>query len=199
MHVGLGIALLSGVAVAASCGLRAFLPLLALGLASRAGLIELRGSAQWMSGDLALIALGVATAVEIAADKIPVVDHALDSVATVLRPAAAWLGSFAVLSGWHAPWAQLAALVLGAMALSVHGLKASLRLGSTVTTAGAANPLLSLLDDAVALTLIAVAVFAAVAVLAAIPAFVWLRSRRRATATPLATGAGPAAPHSPAP
>ncbi|TMQ73936.1 MAG: DUF4126 family protein, partial [Candidatus Eisenbacteria bacterium] len=47
--------LLSGVAVAASCGLRAFLPLLALGLAARASLITLRGGAAWLSGDLALI------------------------------------------------------------------------------------------------------------------------------------------------
>lgn len=199
MHAGLWLALLSGVAVAASCGLRAFLPLLALGLAARAGLIELRGSAAWLAGDLALIALGVAAVLEIVADKIPVVDHALDAVGTVLRPAAAWLGSFAVLSGWHAPWAQLAALVLGTLALTVHGLKSGVRLGSTATTLGAGNPLLSLLDDALTLLLIAVAVFASLAVLVFIPVAVWLYLRRHRT-TAFATGSTPpAAPHRPSP
>ncbi|MEK7331414.1 MAG: DUF4126 domain-containing protein [Candidatus Eisenbacteria bacterium] len=193
------VALLSGVAVAASCGLRAFLPLLVLGLAARAGVIELRGGAEWLAGDLALAALWVATVVEIVADKIPVVDHALDAVATVLRPAAAWLGSFAVLSGWPTPWAQLAAIVLGTMAFTVHGLKASLRLGSTVVTLGVGNALLSLLDDVFALLLLAGAVFGSVAVLAAIPTFVWLRSRRRAGAAAAATDSGPAAPLSLAP
>ena len=199
MHAGMWVALLSGVAVAASCGLRAFLPLLVLGLAARAGVIELRGGAEWLAGDLALAALWVATVVEIVADKIPVVDHALDAVATVLRPAAAWLGSFAVLSGWPTPWAQLAAIVLGTMAFTVHGLKASLRLGSTVVTLGVGNALLSLLDDVFALLLLAGAVFGSVAVLAAIPTFVWLRSRRSAGAAASAAGAGPAAPLSLAP
>lgn len=195
MDAGLWVALLGGVAVAASCGLRAFLPLLVLGLAARTGLIELRGGAEWLAGDLALAALWVATVLEIVADKIPVVDHALDAVATVLRPAAAWLASFAMLSGWPTPWAQLVAIVLGTVALSVHGLKSGLRLGSTVATLGAGNVLLSLLDDVVALLLLAGVVFGSLAVLAAIPAFIGVRSRRRAGAAAPAR----AVPPSPAP
>jgi hypothetical protein len=198
MDAGMWVALLSGVAVAASCGLRAFLPLLVLGFAARAGVIELRGGGEWLAGDLALAALSIATIVEIVADKIPVVDHALDAVATVLRPAAAWLGSFAVLSGWPTPWAQLAAIVLGTLALTVHGLKANLRLGSTVVTLGLGNAFLSLLDDAFALLLVAGAVFGSVVVLVAIPTVVWLRFRRRAGVAASAGGAGPAAPLSPA-
>jgi len=68
-------------------------------------------------------------------------------VGTVLRPVAAWLGAYAMLATWPTPWAQLAAIVLGTLALAVHGLRAGVRLGSTVTTLGTANPLLSLLDE----------------------------------------------------
>jgi hypothetical protein len=182
MHAGIWVALLSGIAVAAACGLRAFLPLLALGITARAGIIELRGGAQWLSGDLALAAFGVATVVEIVGDKIPVVDHALDAVAAVLRPASAWLASFALLSGWPTPWAQIAALVLGTMAFTLHGLKASLRLGSTVTTLGMGNTLLSLVDDLLVVLLLACAVFGVVVVPAVIAIFLWLLSRRRAGA-----------------
>ena len=51
---------------------------------------------EWLAHDFALVALGVATVVEIAADKIPVVDHVLDVLGLAVRPAAAWLASYAV-------------------------------------------------------------------------------------------------------
>jgi len=157
----------------------------------------LRGGATWLAGDLALAALLVAAVLEVVADKFPVVDHALDAVATVLRPAAAWLGSYAVLSAWPTPWAQIAAIILGTMALTVHGVRASLRLGSTTTTLGVANPLLSLLDDAIALLLLAAAIFGAIALVVAVPALAWLLARRRRT-IPAAAVAGPRAPLAPA-
>jgi len=153
------LALASGVAIAAACGLRAFLPLLALGLAGRFHAVTLRPSVEWLAGDAALWSLGIATVLEIAADKLPVLDHALDAVGTVLRPAAAWVGAFAVLTGWGAPWAQIAALVLGAASLAVHGVKAKTRLGSTVVTAGHANPALSVLEDLGTVGLVALAIF----------------------------------------
>ena len=153
------LALASGVAIAAACGLRAFLPLLALGLAGRFHVLTLRPGVEWLAGDAALWSLGIATVLEIAADKVPVLDHALDAVGTVLRPAAAWVGAFAVLTGWGAPWAQIAALVLGAASLAVHGVKAKTRLGSTVVTAGHANPALSALEDLGTIGLVALAIF----------------------------------------
>lgn len=194
MDSGMWIALLSGVAVAAACGFRAFLPLFALGLAGRFHLITLRGGAEWLTGDLALTAFAVAAVVEIVADKVPVVDHALDTVATVLRPVAAWLGAFAMLSGWPTPWAQIAALVLGTLALGVHGARAGARVGSTATTLGMANPFLSLIDDAIALLLLAAVVFGVIALVVVLLALIlWLRSRRRR-----AVPAGPRAPLTPA-
>ena len=153
------LALASGVAIAAACGLRAFLPLLALGLAGRFHVLTLRPGVEWLAGDAALWSLGIATVLEIAADKVPVLDHALDAVGTVLRPAAAWVGAFAVLTGWGAPWAHIAALVLGAASLAVHGVKAKTRLGSTVVTAGHANPALSALEDLGTIGLVALAIF----------------------------------------
>jgi len=141
------LALAAGVGIAAACGLRAFLPLLFLGVATRVGLIHLRPGSEWLASDLALLALGIATALEIAADKIPVLDHALDVVATVLRPATAWLGAFAVLGQWPSPWSQIAALVLASLTLGLHVLKSTVRIGSTATTLGHANPLLSGAED----------------------------------------------------
>lgn len=178
------LALVSGIAIAAACGLRAFLPLLALGLAARFGLFHLRPGAEWMAGDPALWALGIATVLEIASDKVPVVDHVLDVVGTLLRPVAAWLGAFAVLQGWSSPWAQIAALVLGAGALAVHGVKAKTRLGSTLATAGHANPLLSVLEDSGAIVLVVAALLAPLVTLALVVGLVWAVRRWRPRRAP---------------
>jgi nitrate reductase NapE component len=158
MHPSLVLALLTGIGIASAAGLRAFLPLLAVGLAGRFGLIALRPGVSWMSSDIALWALGTAAVLEIVADKVPVVDHVLDAIGTVVRPVAAWLGAYAVLAGWGTPWAQLAAIVLGAGALAVHATKAKLRLGSTAMTLGHANPLLSFAEDGITATLLALAI-----------------------------------------
>jgi uncharacterized protein DUF4126 len=167
------LALAAGVGIAAACGLRAFLPLLFLGAAARMELIHLRPGSEWIASDAALLALGIATLLEIAADKIPVLDHALDAVATVLRPAAAWLGAFAVLGQWPSPWGQLAAFFLASFTLGFHALKSAVRVGSTATTLGHANPLLSGAED-VASFLLCWAVIVPVVALLAIALGTWL-------------------------
>lgn len=146
------LALASGIVIAATCGLRAFLPLLGLGIAARLNLMPLAASLHWLQSDLALVALAVATLAELAGDKVPILDHALDAVGAVVRPAAAAFGSFVVLQGWPEPWGALIAIVLGGLALGVQGAKAKARVGSTVVSLGHANPVLSVIEDVVALT-----------------------------------------------
>ena len=158
--VSVPLAVAAGVVIAAACGLRAFLPLLAVGLAARAGLVDLHPRVAWLGQAHALIALGVATVFEIAADKIPVLDHALDALGTAVRPVAAAIGAFAVLPVLPGPWSPLLALALGGGALGLHALKAKARLGSSVLTLGAANPFLSTLEDGTVLVLVAVALLA---------------------------------------
>ena len=178
MDPGWLFALAAGVGIAAACGLRAFLPLLFLGAAERLGLIHLRPAAGWLATNPALLALGIATVLEIAADKIPVLDHALDAIATVLRPIAAWLGAFAVLGAWPSPWGQITALVLAGLTLGVHALKSTVRVGSTVTTLGHANPLISSLEDALSFVF-CWAVFLPFLALLAIAFGIWLLFRTK--------------------
>jgi hypothetical protein len=173
------IALATGVALAASCGLRAFLPLLAVGVAARLGILELRPGLTWLSGEPALWALGTATVLELAADKVPLLDHALDTIGTVLRPLSAWVASYAVLRGWPTPWAPLLALALGTGALAVHGAKAHARLGSTALTLGHANPLLSIVEDGMTLLLVVAAVLVPLAALVLAVAVLVLATRHR--------------------
>lgn len=172
--------LASGIGIAAASGLRAFLPLLVVGVAARLGWIELQPGTAWLAGAPALIALGVATVLEILADKIPAVDHALDLVSTVTRPLAAWLGAYAVMVHWPSPWSSLVTLGLGGGALALHLLKAKLRLGSTAATMGHGNPFLSVVEDVTAVAILIVAVLAPLLVLLLVALLAWalLRSRR---------------------
>ncbi len=178
------LALAAGVVVSAACGLRAFLPLLALGLATRAGLLTLRPEVAWLGNDATLIALVVATLVELAADKIPLLDHALDAVSTGLRPVAAAVAAFAVLTPVASPWGPLLALVLGGSAFGLHAAKAKVRIGSTALTAGMANPVLSVLEDVTAFVLTVIAVVAPIVALMMLLLLGWgtwrlVRRRRR--------------------
>ena len=176
------LALLSAVALAAACGLRAFLPLLALGIAAKLHWLSLKPELEWLGQDPALWALGAASVIEILGDKVPAIDHALDVVGTFLRPAAAALAAYALFVELPSPWAQIAALAVGGAALGLHFGKAGLRLGSSGTTGGLANPLLSILEDLASLAMILVAFFLPLLILLVIAIVLVVRARRKRAA-----------------
>ena len=173
------LAVVAGVTIAAACGLRAFLPLLVLGIVARLGWVPLDPRASWIAATPALIALAVATVVEIVADKIPVVDHALDGIATLIRPAAAWFGASALFHGWPSPWGQILALIPAALALGVHAVKAKVRLGTTAATLGHGNPVVSTAEDGAALGVSLLALLAPIfALVLLVLITIWLMRRR---------------------
>ncbi len=172
----------AGVAIAAACGLRAFLPLLALALGVRFGLLHVDPAAAWIASTPAIVTLLWATVLELAADKVPALDHMLDLVATGLRPAAAAVAAWCTFAGVHPALGVAAALVLGAGAMGVHVAKAKVRLGSSMLTMGAANPFLSFVEDAIATGLAAMAVLAPLAALVGVALVIW--ALRRAYRSP---------------
>ena len=144
---------LLGLGLAASTGLRTFLPLLMLALAARFGWfgVELNEQMQWLHSDAAVAALGVAAAVEFTADKIPVVDNALSGVGLVVRPLAAALAAGSLFVGVDPLLAAVAGIMVGApTALAFNAAQGGLRLASTATTGGLGNPVISLFEDALA-------------------------------------------------
>ena len=178
------------IALAACAGLRAWLPLLLAGGLARAGMLDLGESFRFLSSDKALALFAVATVIEILGDKIPAVDHALDALSTVLRPAAGAVLAASVFGRILDPLQAVAlGLAVGApTALVPHAAKAALRGLSTTFTAGLANPILSLVEDAATIVLFALAVVVPLAVVVAlvlvgILLLRRLRARHRVTAT----------------
>lgn len=147
----LTLALLMGFSLAATCGLRAFLPLFLIALAAKAGMITLSHGFEWMQSYPALICFGSATILEILGDKIPIVDHALDASGTFVRPVAGAIAACSLIHGFDPLTGFVISIIMGSVvAGAVHTAKSSLRLGSTMLTAGLANPILSVAEDGAA-------------------------------------------------
>jgi uncharacterized membrane protein len=156
----LAVSILAGIALAAAAGLRAFLPLLAVGIGSKLGLITLADRFDFLGSNVAIIALSVAAVVELAADKIPLVDHGLDAVSTFVRPAAGFLAAMAVMGNLPEPVAIVLAMFFAMVTLGTHLGKAQTRVASTATTAGLGNPAVSVAEDGVSAGLSILAVVA---------------------------------------
>jgi len=175
---------LLGLGLASATGLRTFLPLLALALAAKFELFGVRLNEQmdWLVSIPAIAALGVATLVEFVGDKIPAVDHALDSLGFVARPVAGAVAAGSVFWGVDPLVAAVAGVVVGApTALAFNTAKAGGRAASTATTAGLGNPILSLLEDILSLVTVALALLAPllVPVLLVVMLLVVIRLTRR--------------------
>jgi len=174
------------IGLAACAGLRAWLPLLMAGALCRLGVIELGEPFRFVASNRALILFGVATLIEITADKVPAIDHTLDALSTVLRPAAGSLLAAAVLGHVTDPLtASVLGIAVGApSALVPHAAKSALRAASTAFTGGLANPFISLLEDLAALVLFAFTVVVPVLVAVALVVIGVLVARRALRRTP---------------
>lgn len=149
-----------GVGLAASVGFRVFLPLFALSLATYFGKWDLNESWLWIGSSTAVITLGIATLVEIAAYYIPVIDNALDTIAIPLATIAGtaiMVSTVADLSP-VITWA-LAIIAGGGTAAAVKSSASATRLGSTVSTAGLGNPVVSTVETGTSIIMSIVSIF----------------------------------------
>jgi hypothetical protein len=141
-----------------------------------------------MSSDTALIALGLATALEIGGYYIPWLDHALDTLSSPAAVVAGTLITASVITDMD-PFLRwsLALIAGGGIAGLVQGTTVTTRALSTASTAGLANPLVATgeLGGAIGTSLLSlVAPFLMASLLLLGLAFfaIWW-SRRRPTAT----------------
>ncbi|MFF0151591.1 DUF4126 domain-containing protein [Micromonospora sp. NPDC005203] len=184
---------LTGTGLAASAGLNAYIPLLALGLLGRyTDLIDLPSGWTWLGNGWVIVILAVLLAVEMVADKVPVVDHINDVVQTVVRPTAGGLAFGAGSSsetvtvsdpGSFFSSHQWVPVVTGVLlALGVHLLKSAARPVINATTAGFGAPVASTAEDATSVVVSLVAIILPVLVLAfllGLVVFVFWFLRRR--------------------
>ncbi len=147
-----------GVVLSASAGLRAFLPLFIVSCLAHFGGLPLTKGFAFLATDKAVIVFGVATLLEILADKFPAIDHALDTIHTFIKPVLSFLTTAAVMSKLDPlVTCVLAIAMAGGLTLPTHVVKASVRGLSSTTTGALLNPIISLIEDVGAIGLTAIA------------------------------------------
>ena len=154
-------------ALTTSAGVRALIPLVAVSFAVHLGYVHPPEPLGWLGSTTVTVVLLAVAFAEILADKVPLLDHALHFMQVATKPAAAAI----LVAGVAHPQNHdvlIGLMVLGALnALGIHTVTSSIRLGSTATTGGLGNPVLSATEDVAATgtTLLAfIAPFAAAAI-----------------------------------
>jgi hypothetical protein len=170
-----------------AAGLNAWLPLFAAALLARLDVVDLAEPFDTFESTTGLVVLGVLMAADFVGDKVPAVDHVLHGIGGFVAPASG-AALFAGQTGIETDIPTVLAAIAGALtAGSVHAERALARSGSTVGTAGTANPVVSLAEDVASGALVAIAfllpVLAFLAVLALlVGGFLVVRRVRRALA-----------------
>lgn len=181
MSVALSVA--TGIALAAAAGFRAFVPLLAAGLAIRFGYVEAAPGFAWLGEPVVLIALAIATATEVAAYYIPGLDHVLDVIGSPVAVAAGIVAAASVMVGLPDWLRWFAAIGLGgAVTTTGHALTAIGRAKTGAVSGGLGNPVFATGELAGSLLLATFALllpFIALVLVIAIIAIVVQRRRRR--------------------
>jgi uncharacterized protein DUF4126 len=186
------LAALTGIGLSASAGLNAWIPLLALGLLNRyTSLIMLPQPWHWLSNGWILTILFVLLAIEIVADKVPIVDSANDAVQTFIRPTSGGL-AFGASSDAHTvtvsdpsaflrghEWVAVASGVV--IALFMHVTKSTARPVVNALTLGTGAPVVSTAEDVTSagLSVVAIVFPILVIVFLALIAYAFWRVRRR--------------------
>lgn len=175
--------LLTGIGLATSAGLNAYIPLVMLGgLARFTDLLTLPEQWQWMESGWALTILTILLGVEVIADKIPVVDHINDILQTAIRPGAGGI-SFGAGVGSETfiddPGQMFGSntwlpITLGAViSLVVHAIKTATRPVVNATTGGVGAPVASTAEDAFSVTLSAVAILFPILIIILLALLIW--------------------------
>ena len=186
------LAALTGMGLSAAAGLNAYIPFLIVALLARfTDYITLPVGYEWIQSNWAIGIGAVLLAAEVVLDKVPAVDTVNDTIQTFIRPsmgglifAASTAASELDSSTWMTqnPWASV---VLGVVISGlVHTGKMAARPVIDVGTVGAGAPVVSTVEDgaSIGLTVIAlvapVLVIVALALLAWVLIWMWLRVRR---------------------
>jgi uncharacterized membrane protein len=170
-----------GIGLSSVAGVRAFLPLVLVGLFARLGLFELPAPFSFLEDWAVIGVFAVLALLESGLDKIPALDSVLGYMQTPLRIVAGAILFAAALQEGIDTGAIPEFLAGGVIAGLVSVLKTFLRPAANVASAGVSASFLSLVEDAVALlgSVIAVLVPLVPLALVAFLLFFFFRVRRR--------------------
>jgi hypothetical protein len=147
--------ILSALGLSGASGLNAWLPLLLTAGLQRVGWVELDPTWAQLGDTPVLIALATLFVLDFIGDKVPIIDHALHAIGSVVHPAA---GTILFDAQAGSDVSLLVSLVLGGGSAGVlHTARATARPAVSGSTAGIGAPIMSILEDFAAVLLVIVA------------------------------------------
>jgi len=183
----------SAFGLSASAGLNAYIPLLVVALLGRfTNLIKLNPPWDTLTNEWVIGTLVVLLLVEIFTDKVPAVNHVNDILQSFVRPASGAI-VFAASAGVFGDVHPVVAIIAGLLvAGGVHAAKSlAVRPAVTVTTGGAGNVPVSIMEDVISTVLSILSVVIPVLVAMFVILFtswiiwlLWRRANRIRSATP---------------
>ena len=191
------LSIITGIALSAACGFRVFVPMLVMSIASYSGPplslpsslewlrsmighLPLAPGFEWVGTPLALKAFGIATLCEIAAYHVPWLDHLLDHIASPAAVVAGILVTASSLTGLS-PFLHwfFAVIAGGATAGVVQAITVGTRAGSTATSLGMTNWIVSTAEWIGSLLMSLLALLLPAIILVVVGAILVYTSRRK--------------------
>jgi hypothetical protein len=172
---------LTGIGLSAAAGLNAYIPFLVVALLARfTSLIDLPSSFAWIESGWAITIGAALLLTELVLDKIPIVDHINDAVATAIRPTVGGLVFAASASAeqldnsaWMRDHPWIGAIGGAIVAGTVHVAKATARPVVNVSTVGLGAPVVSTAEDVTSVGLSFAAILAPILVIVVLAFLVW--------------------------
>lgn len=168
----------SAFGLSTSAGLNAYIPLLCTGIMARMGWFKLDAPYDILQNPWVIGGISVLLVIELVVDKIPGADHVNDMIQTLIRPVAAAI-AFAAAAGVITDVNPYLAMGIGLfLGGGVHATKAAVRPVVNLASFGTGAPVVSSIEDGVALMAsvlaILVPVLSAIFVVLMIVIAVWM-------------------------
>lgn len=163
-----------GIGLSAATGFRVFIPALLANVAAMNGLVTPGESFAWIASWPAFWVLATASVLEIGAYYIPLIDNLLDTIATPV----AWIAgtllttSFIEIDNPVLQWG-LGIILGGGTAGLIQTGTTMIRLASTGTTGGLANPVVSTGENVASFSIAAFAIFLPVIAVVTVVLLLW--------------------------
>ena len=163
-----------GVGLSAATGFRIFIPALLANIAAMNGIIQPGENFEWLTSWPAFWILATASLFEIGAYYIPFLDNLLDTIATpvALISGALLTTSFIEINNPALQWG-LGIILGGGTAGAVQTGTNLLRLTSTGTTAGVANPIVSTVENIASFIISVISIFIPIIAFITVVFLIW--------------------------
>lgn len=167
-----------GIGLSATSGFRIFLPLLIMSIASLTGYLELSQAFEWIGTYPALTVFAVAAVLEVLSYLFPYIDNLLSTISIPFAAVAGTIITASVIIDMPPLLTWTLAIVAGGGAsLTTKTTSTLLHTGSTATSGGMANPVVSTIETVISVVMAVISIIAPLLIIILFGFIAWVGVR----------------------